>query len=60
MDATLEIHRVYTAQPDADRQVSALLALLKAAKKETTDASLQAMPVVSARTVQPDAGGSCV
>jgi len=61
MNATLEIHRVYTDHPDQSRQVSALLALLKARSlKETTGVSLQALPVVSARTVQPDAGGPCV
>ena len=60
----IAVHRVYTSNPDQGRQVSALLALLKAPsqvkKEETTGVSLQALPVVSARTVQPDAGGSCV
>lgn len=59
MNTTLDIRRLYTSNPDRGRQVSALLALLKA-KKETTGVSLLALPVVSARTVQPDTGGSCV
>ena len=47
------VHRVYTDQPDQGRQISALLALLKA-KKESVSDSLQAELTDSRATIQPD------
>ena len=51
--AAINIRREYADQPDQSRQVSALMALLKA-QKESVSQSLQAGLTDSRATVQPD------